>query len=106
VDKWIESHFEDSKKVLGKPIIIGEFGKSSRSAGYSIEERNSYMKKVYGLIYKSSNSGGVCGGGLFWQLMAPGMGSYRDGNEIVLEESTSTATIIEQQSRQMSTLIA
>lgn len=104
VDKWVQEHIQDSKYILGKPIVIGEFGKSSRSSGYSMEERDSYIKKLYDAIYSSASSGGPCAGGLFWQLMAQGMDSFRDGYEVIFEESPSTATIIHRQSHKMSSL--
>ncbi|KAI3667165.1 hypothetical protein L6452_42214 [Arctium lappa] len=37
VEKWINSHIEDCKSILGKPLLIAEFGKSSSSAGYTVE---------------------------------------------------------------------
>ena len=40
-------------------------------------------------------SGGPCAGGLFWQLMAQGMDGFRDGYEVVFEESPSTTRIID-----------
>ncbi|KAL2345552.1 hypothetical protein Fmac_006837 [Flemingia macrophylla] len=102
VDKWVESHILDAKNVLGKPIVVGEFGKSSRLSG--VVERDSYMSKMYSAIYNSASSGGPCAGGLFWQLMAQGMDGFRDGYEVIFEESPSTTTIIEQQSHKMSTI--
>ncbi|KAK7397046.1 hypothetical protein VNO78_18213 [Psophocarpus tetragonolobus] len=104
VDKWLQTHMEDAKSVLGKPIVVGEFGKSSRSSGYSVVERDSYLSKMYDAIYSSASSGGPCAGGLFWQLMAQGMDSFRDGYEVIFQESPSTTTIIDQQSHKMSTI--
>ncbi|WJX19714.1 mannan endo-1,4-beta-mannosidase [Trifolium repens] len=66
VDKWIESHIQDSNTILGKPIIIAEFGKSSNSSGYSIAKRNSYFRKIYKAISTSAINGGSCAGGIFW----------------------------------------
>ncbi|XP_020212509.1 mannan endo-1,4-beta-mannosidase 1 [Cajanus cajan] len=102
VDKWVESHIHDAKNVLGKPIVVGEFGKSSKLS--SMVERDSYMNKMYSAIYNSASSGGPCAGGLFWQLMAQGMDSFRDGYEVIFEESPSTTRIIEQQSHKMSSI--
>ncbi|KAK7337612.1 hypothetical protein VNO77_18195 [Canavalia gladiata] len=104
VDKWVEGHIEDAKNVLRKPIVIAEFGKSSKSAGYSVEKRDIYFKKMYYAIHNSASSGGPCAGGLIWQLMAQGMDGFRDGYEVILQESPSTTTIIDEQSRKMSTL--
>ncbi|XP_058754121.1 mannan endo-1,4-beta-mannosidase 4-like [Vicia villosa] len=104
VEKWIKVHIQDANTVLGKPIIVSEFGKSSKSAGYSIEKRDDYYKKIYSIISASATSGGSCAGGIFWQLLSQGMDSYGDGYEVILENSPSTAQIIKQQSTKMSNI--
>ncbi|KAI9180918.1 hypothetical protein LWI28_009431 [Acer negundo] len=101
VDRWIQSHIEDSKSVIKKPIVIGEFGKSYKMSGYSLEKRNSYFEHVYNAVYASAKDGGPCIGGLFWQLMTRGMVNMADGYDVILEESPSTAQIIAQQSHRM-----
>lgn len=102
VDKWLQTHIEDAKNVLGKPVVVGEFGKSCRS--YSVAERDSYLSKMYNAIYSSASSGGPCAGGLFWQLMAQGMDNFYDGYEVVFQTSPSTTRIIDQQSHKMSSI--
>ncbi|KAB1203243.1 Mannan endo-1,4-beta-mannosidase 4 [Morella rubra] len=101
VDKWVQAHIEDSNSVLKKPLLLGEFGKSSRLPGYSLEGRDAYFQKLYKAIYTSAKSGGPFVGGLFWQLMAQGMDNFRDGYEVVLEESPSTASVIARQSHML-----
>ena len=105
VDKWIQAHIQDSSDVLKKPILIGEFGKSSKLPGYTVEIRDSYFQKLYNAIYRSASNGGPCAGGLFWQLMAQGMDGMRDGYEVILQESPSTANVIAQQSHKLSSLV-
>ncbi|XP_058778565.1 mannan endo-1,4-beta-mannosidase 4-like [Vicia villosa] len=105
VDKWIEAHLKDADTVLGKPIILAEFGKSSReSPEYTIAKRDSYFQKIYNAIYTSAASGGSCAGAMFWQLLSQGMDSFGDGYEVILEDSLSTAEIIKQQSTIMSNI--
>ncbi|KAE8699654.1 Mannan endo-1,4-beta-mannosidase 1 [Hibiscus syriacus] len=104
VDRWIESHAVDCNSVLKKPLVIGEFGKSFKLPGYSLEKRNEYFQRVYNAIYSSARSGGSCAGGLFWQLLSLGMDTMGDGYQVVLEQSPSTASIIAQQSRLLSSL--
>ena len=94
----------DSNSILKKPLIIGEFGRSSKLPGYSLEKRNSYFQRIYNAIYNSARSGGSLVGGLFWQLLSPGMDNMGDGYEVVLEQSPSTANIIAQQSHKLSGL--
>ncbi|KAL8250735.1 hypothetical protein R6Q59_034428 [Mikania micrantha] len=104
MQKWMSSHYEDSKTVIKKPLVIAEFGMSSKDPGYSINKRDSYMVAVYRNIYTDARTGGTVCGCLVWQLVAAEMDSYRDGYEIVLSENPTTDGIISQQSRAMSTL--
>ncbi|GAU23890.1 hypothetical protein TSUD_35600 [Trifolium subterraneum] len=86
------------------PIIIGEFGKSSKTPGYNIAVRDNYYKKIYNAISTSAISEGSCAGGIFWQLLSQGMDSYGDGFEVIFENSPSTAEIIKLQSIKMSNI--
>ncbi|KAK4490420.1 hypothetical protein RD792_001097 [Penstemon davidsonii] len=104
VEKWIQSHINDSKLVLGKPLLVAEFGKSSRSAGYTIGARDKYLESIFNSVYNCARDGGPCGGALFWQVMAQGMENWSDGYEVVLEQNPSTAGVIDQQSRRISSL--
>ncbi|KAJ9187973.1 hypothetical protein P3X46_003380 [Hevea brasiliensis] len=104
VDRWVKDHIQDSNSVLHKPLIIGEFGRSSRIPGYSLQKRDSYFVEIYNAIYNSVISGGPFNGGLFWQLMAQGMDSWGDGYQVVLEESPSTASVIAEQSHRLSSI--
>ncbi|KAL3528016.1 hypothetical protein ACH5RR_012672 [Cinchona calisaya] len=104
VDRWIKAHIDDSKNVLGKPLLLTEFGKSSRSPGYQVDARDTYLSNIYNTIYTCTKTSGACGGALFWQLMAQGMENFSDGYEIVLEQSPSTAGVIAQQSNRLSSL--
>ncbi|KAJ0733307.1 putative mannan endo-1,4-beta-mannosidase [Helianthus annuus] len=104
MQRWMWSHFKDSRTILKKPLVIAEFGKSSKDPGYNIHKRDSYMRDVYRNIYMEARSGGTVGGGLVWQLMADGMGSYGDGYEIILSENPSTDNIMSQQSHVMTSL--
>lgn len=104
MQRWMWSHYQDSKTILKKPLVIAEFGKSSKDPEYNINKRDSYLNAVYRNIYMMARTGGTVGGGLVWQLMADGMASYCDGYEITLSENPSTSNIISQQSQAMSML--
>ncbi|KAK1433412.1 hypothetical protein QVD17_10322 [Tagetes erecta] len=104
MQRWMSSHYEDSRTVLKKPLVIAEFGKSNKDRDYNINKRDSYMNDVYRNIYAEAKSGGMVGGGLVWQLVADGMGAYGDGYEIILSKNPSTDGIISQQSHAMTTL--
>lgn len=101
MDKWVEAHIEDCNSVVRKPLIMGEFGKSYKLPGYTLEKRNAYFGKLYDVVYGSASSNGACAGGIFWQLLAQGMDNFRDGYDVVLEESPSTASVIAQQSHKL-----
>ncbi|KAL3528019.1 hypothetical protein ACH5RR_012675 [Cinchona calisaya] len=105
VDRWIKARIDDSSYVLGKPLLLTEFGKSSRSPGYQVVARETYLPNIYNSIYTCARTNGTCGGALFWQLMAQGMENLSDGYEIVLEQSPSTVGVIAQQSNGLSSLI-
>ncbi|CAI9114785.1 OLC1v1015587C3 [Oldenlandia corymbosa var. corymbosa] len=101
--RWITSHGTDSSTILKKPLILTEFGKSSKDPGYQLSARDTYMNAVYHNIYTSARSGGLAGG-LVWQILAERMEPFDDGYEIVLSQDPSTTRIIAQQSRQMASL--
>nr|XP_010911335.1 putative mannan endo-1,4-beta-mannosidase 9 [Elaeis guineensis] len=101
---WIQSHTDDSGAIIKKPLMITEFGRSSKTSGYTEGERNAVYWAVYNMIFDSAREGGSCAGGLFWQVLTEGMDDLKDGYEIILSESSSTATIISQQSRRISIL--
>ncbi|KAL0463372.1 UNVERIFIED_CONTAM: putative mannan endo-1,4-beta-mannosidase 9 [Sesamum latifolium] len=103
-EKWIQEHVNDSKSILGKPLVVSEFGKSSRSSGYTVEARDKYFGLVFNTVYGCARRRGPCGGALFWQVMAEGMENWSDGYEVVLEQSPTTAGVIDQQSRRISSL--
>lgn len=104
MQRWMSSHYQDSRTILKKPLVIAEFGKSSKEPNYNINKRDSYIKSIYRNIYMEARNGGTVGGGLVWQVMAEGMSSYCDGYEIVLSQNPSTDSIISQQSHAMTTL--
>ncbi|KAL0463376.1 UNVERIFIED_CONTAM: putative mannan endo-1,4-beta-mannosidase 9 [Sesamum latifolium] len=90
VEKWIQAHINDSKSILKKPLVVSEFGKSSRSSGYTVEARDRYFGLIFNRVYGCARRRGPCGGALFWQVMAEGMENWSDGYEVVLEQSPTT----------------
>nr|GMD13183.1 mannan endo-1,4-beta-mannosidase 5 [Ipomoea batatas] len=104
VEKWITSHWQDANTVLKKPLVLAEFGKSSRDGGFTVSVRDSFMATVYGQIYNLAKNGGVMAGTMVWQIMAQDMGGWDDGYSIVLPENPSTATVLSSQSHAMADL--
>ncbi|XWS45453.1 hypothetical protein CRYUN_Cryun15aG0137800 [Craigia yunnanensis] len=101
LNNWLNAHIQDAQFILRKPILLTEFGKSSKDPGFNTYQRDQLFNTVYYKIYSSAKRGGPAAGGLFWQLLTEGMDSFRDGYEIVLSESSSTANVIAQQSHKL-----
>ncbi|KAF6163450.1 hypothetical protein GIB67_029299 [Kingdonia uniflora] len=104
IQKWADAHIGDSAIVLRKPLLIAEFGKSSKNSGYTVAQRDRYFGNMYNTIYACARSGGPCGGGLFWQLMTQGMDGWKDGYEVIFDETPSILGVVAQQSQHLSTL--
>uniref|UniRef100_A0A7N0UBZ6 mannan endo-1,4-beta-mannosidase n=1 Tax=Kalanchoe fedtschenkoi TaxID=63787 RepID=A0A7N0UBZ6_KALFE len=98
---WLSVHIQDAQNILRKPLLLAEFGKSWKDPGYSTYQRDAMFNQVYNQIDASARRGGAAAGGLFWQLLADGMDSFRDGYEISLSESSSTSNLIAQQSHKL-----
>ncbi|KAL8482370.1 hypothetical protein ACS0TY_028513 [Phlomoides rotata] len=104
MERWMSNHWEDARSVLKKPLVMAEFGKSSKDAGFNLNERELFMGNVYRDIYRFARSGGTMSGSLVWQLMAQDMDAYHDGYEIILSQTPSTARIMASQSHAMNAL--
>lgn len=102
--QWTESHVQDSVEVIKKPLLLTEFGKSSKDRNYSTIKRDEVFNSTYDMIYASAKGGGPLCGGLFWQLLDHGMDRMRDGYEVILAESASISDIIGQQSKKLANL--
>ncbi|CAA0843403.1 Mannan endo-1-4-beta-mannosidase 7 [Striga hermonthica] len=98
---WLDKHIQDTQTILQKPLLIAEFGKSSKDTEYTTKKRDELFSTVYTSIYSSARDGGVAAGALFWQLLTENMDSFRDGYEIVFTESPSTARLIAEQCQKL-----
>ncbi|GAB2282760.1 Mannan endo-1,4-beta-mannosidase 7 [Dionaea muscipula] len=101
LNNWLDSHIQDAQNIIRKPLLLTEFGKSRKDPGYSTYQRDELFSTAFNKIYSSAKSGGAASGGLFWQLLTEGMDSFRDGYEVVLSESPSTANMITQESHKL-----
>ncbi|KAL0903246.1 hypothetical protein M5K25_027607 [Dendrobium thyrsiflorum] len=105
VQSWIQAHIRDSDKILGKPLLITEFGRlCPNSYSINLKERDSLYKLVYSGINGSAKEGGAGAGSLFWQLLINGLDDLRDGYEVILSETPSTAFVVYHQSQKLLTL--
>ncbi|XWS25798.1 hypothetical protein CRYUN_Cryun27aG0098400 [Craigia yunnanensis] len=99
LNNWLNSHIQDAQNILQKPLLFAEFGKSLKISGPN--QRDELFNTVYTAIYSSAGGGGAAIGGLFWQLLADGMDSFRDGYEVIMSEGTSIVNIITQESEKL-----
>ncbi|XP_031472624.1 mannan endo-1,4-beta-mannosidase 5-like [Nymphaea colorata] len=104
LERWVSSHWKDSKRILKKPLVFAEFGKSNRDGGYTPAIRDLFLSTIYRNIYTFARRGGTIAGGLVWQIMAQGMEPYYDGYEIVLPQDSNTQWLISRQSHMMLSL--
>lgn len=91
-------------KVLQKPLVLGEFGKSRKDADFSEQMRNAFYSAVYDTVYRIANVSYSLGGGLFWQLFPEGMENYDDGFGIVLPQDPSVGAVVKKHSDDMRAL--
>ncbi|XP_051139561.1 mannan endo-1,4-beta-mannosidase 7-like, partial [Andrographis paniculata] len=104
LNEWHNNHIRDAAKVLKKPIMVAEFGKSCKDSGYSTAKRDVMFETVFSTIYLSAKEEGAAAGGLFWQLLMEGMDGLRDGYEIVFDENPSTDAVIAEQSKKLNNI--
>ncbi|XP_074573361.1 mannan endo-1,4-beta-mannosidase 1-like [Curcuma longa] len=102
--QYLWSHSDDSMKVLQKPLVLGEFGKSRKDADFSEQMRNAFYSAVYDTVYRIANVSYSLGGGLFWQLFPEGMENYDDGFGIVLPQDPSVGAVVKKHSDDMRAL--
>ena len=57
LNKWMQIHLEDVERVLNKPVLFVEFGKSYKNPGYSMAKRDMFYNTVYNNIYSDESNG-------------------------------------------------
>ncbi|KAL9330500.1 hypothetical protein ACSQ67_000110 [Phaseolus vulgaris] len=98
---WLNDHIKDAQSIQ-KPVLFAEFGVARKNmSSDSTAIRDQFYNLVYSAIYSSASDGGAATGGLFWHLLAEGMDSFNDGYEVPLDENSSTATLIAQESQKL-----
>ncbi|KAI0492893.1 hypothetical protein KFK09_027169 [Dendrobium nobile] len=104
LNNTLDAHIRDSSNILNKPLLVTEFGKTCKDPGYNCSKRDDLFQVVYSKIYDSARTGGAAAGSLFWQLLVEGMDSLKDGYEVLLNETPTTARIISSESRRLGLL--
>ncbi|CAJ1972464.1 unnamed protein product [Sphenostylis stenocarpa] len=99
--RWLNDHIKDAESIQ-KPVLFAEFGVATKNMSTdSTTVRDQFFNLVYSAIYSSASDSGPAIGGLFWQLLAEGMDSFRDGYEVPLDDTCSTANLIAQESQKL-----
>lgn len=99
--RWLNDHIQDAHNIQ-KPVLFAEFGVSTTNISTdSTLIRDEFFNMVYSAIYSSASEGGAAVGGLFWQLLAQGMDSFRDGYEVPFDERSTTAALIAEESQKL-----
>jgi len=96
---WVRDHIDDSTDLLGKPVILEEFGR-----GRPVETRDVYYQGWYDEIYLAAQAGEAAGGSNFWILYHDDYEDY-DGFGVYYPEDTSTCAIIAAEAARMNALI-
>lgn len=95
---WVEDHLTDAQVLLGKPLVLEEFGKPR-----PVSTRNTYFRAWYDSIYQSASGNGAGAGSHFWILYHDSYPDY-DGLGIYAPADTSTLAIIQAEAARMNSL--
>eukprot|EP01025_Chloroclados_australasicus_P037705 TRINITY_DN3853_c0_g1_i1.p1 TRINITY_DN3853_c0_g1~~TRINITY_DN3853_c0_g1_i1.p1 ORF type:complete len:675 (+),score=87.40 TRINITY_DN3853_c0_g1_i1:175-2199(+) len=105
---YIQQHFDEARNVLGKPMVIEEFGLSVRVERklpsqeilpYNEQERVDFYKRVMGMFLQSAQSGDTGAGVMMWLAAVrnyedyDGFTIYLDADELAFEGSSALAPI-------------
>jgi mannan endo-1,4-beta-mannosidase len=96
--QWTSDHIIDTEDLLGKPVILEEFGKTR-----PLSERDLFYQGWYDGIYEGASGGLAAGGSLFWILYHDEYPDY-DGFGVYYPEDASTIEIIEAEATKMNAL--
>ncbi|CAL5383550.1 unnamed protein product [Camellia sinensis] len=51
LNNWVNTHIQNGQNILGKPLLVSEFGKSWKDPGFDTQQRDILFKTVYSAIY-------------------------------------------------------
>lgn len=95
--KWARKHIDQAHKIIGKPIILEEFGKNRDKDG-STTIRDRFYQGLFSLIYTKKAAGAI-----FWALYHD---EYKDWDKfgVYYPKDTSTARIIATEAARINSL--
>ncbi len=92
---WADDHIEDSESLLGKPVILEEFGKHR-----PLSTRDQFYQGWYDAFFTDAEAGKAAGGTNFWILYHDAYPDY-DGFGVYYPADTSTVNIIMTEARRI-----
>jgi hypothetical protein len=92
---WADDHIEDSESLLGKPVILEEFGKQR-----PLSTRDQFYQGWFDAFFVDAEAGKAAGGTNFWILYHDAYPDY-DGFGVYYPADTSTANIIMTEAREI-----
>lgn len=95
---WAADHIEDTQTLLGKPVIMEEFGKQE-----PVTTRDLYFQGWYDVFYTKAQEGKAAGGSNFWILYHDDYPDY-DGFGVYYPGDVSTVEIISTEAAKMRNL--
>ncbi|KAK3129067.1 hypothetical protein QOZ80_6BG0471020 [Eleusine coracana subsp. coracana] len=98
LSNWVDSHLNDSKYILRKPVLFSEVGFVHHAEANGSVDGDALLKVVYDKIYNSAKKLESGSGALIWQLMVEGMQTYHDDFSMVARECPLTYKLITEQS--------
>lgn len=101
VKSWMEAHIEDAEKVLGMPVIFGEYGVSTKDPGYNSSYRDKVVSTVFNTLLNSTKKGGSGAGSLLWQVFPEGTDYMDDGYAVVLSKTPSISNMVSLHSKRL-----
>jgi len=96
---WVRDHIDDSTDLLGKPVILEEFGRPR-----PIGTRDTFYQGWYDEVYSAAQAGDAAGGSNFWILYHDDYEDY-DGFGVYYPDDTTTCAIIAAEAAKMNSLI-
>ncbi len=92
---WASDHIADSETLLGKPVILEEFGKHQ-----PFSTRDQFYQGWYDEFFTGASAGSAAGGSNFWILYHDDYPDY-DSFGVYYPADASTVAIIETESRRI-----
>ncbi|KAJ0975475.1 hypothetical protein J5N97_017440 [Dioscorea zingiberensis] len=103
---WMCCHIDDADKMLGMPVVFGEFGVSRRNARFSFNYLDTFIYLIHKTLLKSTKKGGSGAGSLIWQLFPEGTENMDDGYAVVLSKSPTVSHILSLHSARLRNMVS